>query len=115
MRVTCGSLDEFVEDLRNQLGKDSDVFQKTVRVSTSKRDMDDCAGARFMLTFQASAIVCLPDDSEYLLQMGVDCGIDYEDATREKNGTKELVELKEKLKLFCDESGLIVGPGVIEI
>jgi hypothetical protein len=112
MRVTCETLDDFIEDLRNQ--GSSSVHQNMVRVSTSRRDMDDY-GARFMVTFQASAVVCPSEGGDYLLQVGIDCGVDYEDATREKNGTEGLVKLKERLKSFCGESGLKVGPGVIEI
>ena len=113
MRVVCQSASEFIDDLHVQVkGRGPDcVLQKTVRVSMSRRPIDS---VRFAVTFQASAVVVLPDGGEYLLQCGMDCGIDYEDATEEMKGSDRAAAETKVLKLFCDASGLALGPGVIE-
>jgi hypothetical protein len=113
-------LEDFIEDLKNQteaVGGPVCVIQKTVRVSISRNPVDGNArnAVKFDVTFQASAVIELEGGGEYLLQMGVSCGTDYEDATQEKKGTKKAEEMKKELGDFCDSSGLIVGPGTIEV
>lgn len=79
MRVTCSSVEEFIENLKVA----KEVHQKTLYVSLFKRPCEGtkATASKFDVVFQASTIVITPIDDEewqeHLLEVGVDCGRDY--------------------------------------
>ena len=115
MRIICHSFDEFLQALRAELDAASRdcVFQHALRISVYPRNMDE-HGVRQLINLQVSTIILLPDDAQYLLEVGVDCGIDYNDSTHEMNGTREAARLRAVLQDLCDDRGLKLLPGVIE-
>lgn len=114
MRVVCSELDEFVTNLR--LEPASCVLQQSVRISVTTQPIDGSKhdASRFRVTFHASAVVELEGGGQYLLDCGVDCGVDYRDASQEMLGTAQAEALRAKLVEFCDDYGLKVRPGIIE-
>jgi hypothetical protein len=116
MRVVCTELNDFITNL--QVEPTTSVLQQVVHISTNRRPLDNLdkhKAVRFNVTFHASAVVCLDDGGQYLLDYGEDCGIDYEDAEKELTGTQHANSLRKKLIEFCDECGLKVRPGIIEV
>ena len=115
MRVTCGTIDEFIENLKAL--PHGAVFQKVIYVSRTRNSIDGTArnGVRFSVVLQASAVVDLGDDGQYLLEAGEDCGIDYEDSTQERKGTERASELRQKIKRHCESHGIDVRPGIVDM
>ena len=113
MRVKCHSVDEFLENLR---GEPADaVLQKVVRVSIVHRPApggkDD---PRVPVVFQASAVIEIPEQGQYLLELGENCGADYLDASQDKTGTLAAEGVKKKIQAYCELNGLEVRPGIID-
>jgi len=116
MRVVCSTVDDFLADLETQMrisGGNECVYQQTIRISISESRED--SDIRYNITLQLSAVVCLPDGTQYLLECGMFCGTDYRDASQEWNGTEACAEQKDRIKKFCDVHRLLLGPGVIQI
>ena len=105
MRVVCETLDEFLTDLENE-----ELVQKAIRVTITSHTDDDTV---FDVNFQASAIVYLPDSGEYLIEVGVDCGKDFKDATQNYEGSDNAAELKQRVRDFCKGHSLSLRPGLI--
>jgi len=115
MRVTCNDIAEFLKCLEDE-GNER-VFQRTVRVSRSRNPLDDSKdkAVRFSANIQVSTVIDLGDDGQYLLEAGEDCGIDYEDSTREMLGTEQMEMLRNRIMVCCDRLGLKVLPGLIDL
>ncbi len=119
MRVSCETVDDFLECLEDLAKKESAAFENAVRVSVVR---NPCEGenkrkaVRFEVFFHASAVVQLKDgESEYLLEAAEFCGIDYHDAEPETKGTQKADLLRERMKKFCKEVNLSVLPGIIDL
>jgi len=110
MRVVCDCIKDFIENLESE--KNEDVVQKTVRVNTTFNERGDVTVG---VVIQASTIVNIGDEGQYLLEVGEDCGIDYNDATQEKKGSERALFLKKMIVNYCEGRGLIVKPGMISI
>lgn len=115
MRVSCSDLEQFLENLRT----DPKTLQNRVYSSITYRPYNTEKGleeaTKVSVVFQAHAVVLLGEQGEYLLQVGVDCGFDYRDSEPETKGTDYANRLKEELNSFCNEIGLTVLPGVVDI
>ena len=111
MRVTCSSIEEFLENIQ-QVDSEK-VYSKVIFVSLTRRplDGDKRHAARFQVVLQVSAVINDEEGGQYLLLAGEDCGIDYEDATQEKNGSDAAAALQHQLMSFCDLRGLGIRPG----
>jgi hypothetical protein len=57
----------------------------------------------------------MKEGGEYLLQMGVECGMDYRDSTNELSGTEEAYRQRKLIEDFCKNNGLTVRPGVVQV
>ncbi len=112
MIVQCGTLDEFIECLTAE----ECLFQNVVRVDVSRRALDSGPEhVSFAVTFQATTVVIVREESQYLLQVGVDCGKDYEDASEEREGTDVADRLKSRLEQYVNSRGWKILPGIINI
>jgi len=128
MRVTCKTIEEFIADLSRKIRLFEDetvnnsdlVVGSIVRLSIHRNQE---SSSRYSVVIQASAVVRIianlgdevDDVGEYLLQTGQDCGHDVEAGGGHNEGTEKANRLRDKLKKFCEERGLEVGPGVIEV
>jgi len=114
MRVVCNSLEEFFEDLQTQtaLSGPECVYQKTVRVSISTKRIEQRAQQSVLL--QVSAVVGC-DQGEYLLMLGMDCGVDYLDAEEDCQGSELAIQRRSHVRQQALSLGLVVGPGVIDV
>lgn len=110
MRVTTTSIDEFLQCLVDI----DEVFGSTVRVSITRNPVDGTKrdSTKFTVVIQASTIV-IDDGSEYLLETGQFCGIDYTDATQQKDGSEIANVLKERVIAFALKKNWKVLPGII--
>jgi len=119
MRVVCESFEDFLADVQFQIKENGPkaVADKTIRLSTTKHPVGEGEGkeaVRLMVTMHCSAII-VSGEVGYLLEAGEECGIDYNDATQEKNGSKAMGVKVAALGDFCDSAGLVIRPGVIEM
>jgi hypothetical protein len=113
MRITTKTIDEFLEALTHE----DEIFCNTIRISSGRIAVDAASRepVKFKVVIQASTIVKIGDQSEYLLEGGEFCGHDYEDASQDKAGTKAMQALKEKIQAFAATRNWKVLPGLIEI
>jgi hypothetical protein len=111
MRVQTYNLVDFLDNL-----KQSDVVGKTVWVNRTENPVngDRRTAAKFSVVFQATA-VCQFEQGELLLDLGVDCGFDYRDCSQDDSASKEAARLRAELIAFCEERGLIVRPGIVDM
>ena len=70
-------------------------------------------GVRFEIILQASAILTYNDGGEGLLEVGVGCGPDLEDA-EDFPGTEQAKKLESQITEFTDKRGWRVLPGIID-
>ena len=116
MRVTCNTLNDFITNLRME--PPTSVLQQTVHVSVTERPLDISdkhKAVKFSIMLQASAVITLEDGGQYLLEYGEDCGMDYRDSSNELLGTERTNGLRKKLVEFCDDYGLKIRPGIVQI
>lgn len=112
MRITNQSVAEFLESLTVV----DTVFDSTLRVSINRRPVGDAPGrnaVKFTVVIQASTIVITAEGGEYLLDCGEACGIDYNDASDEKEGSAKAAELKKAIQQTAEQKGWRVLPGII--
>jgi hypothetical protein len=113
MRVTCPTFEEFLECLRDEPAEA--VLQKAVRAAIIHRQPNQ-PGGHGQVIFQASAVISIgTDGGEYLLEVGVDAGRDYYDASGDNSGTIAAEGMREQLRGVCSVLGLKLKPGIIEI
>jgi hypothetical protein len=115
MRVVCHTVEEFLENLRDE----PSVFRDVVRCSRVFRPVDTESlreALKVEVVFQASAVVDLGDDGQYLLEVGVNCGFDYKDGPEpELKGSGNAAAMRKKIIDYCESRGLKVRPGVIDM
>ncbi len=115
MRVTCQTIDEFIQTLESE--GNENIFRATIRVNSIRRPVDgtkhDCSA--FDCLIQASAIVDMGEEGQYLLEAGEECGRDYVDASQEFEGSTIMKELRDKISMFCTFNKLRLLPGLIDM
>jgi len=116
MKVNCGSLTDFLANLQGL--SDNEIFRKTVWVQVDFVPLDGKTpgeSARTKVEFMA---VALADHSQgqYLIEFGLDCGVDYrEGGEPELNGTKRADLEEGNLEVYCEERGLTLLPGLLDV
>ncbi len=120
MRIVCQDIDDFLYNIKKE-GKDN-VYRKVIYVSYVKRPLDknkECVRWEILLqastVIHVSSITGIKDEGEYLLEVGIECGIDYADASKELKGTERATKLKKQIQDFCHANGLTTRPGVIDM
>ena len=110
MRVSCHTIIEFIECLQSI----DSVFDDTIRFSTVSKPLGDnkAKAVRFEVVVQASTVVQCKE-SEYILEVGQVCGIDYHDASQELEGSEVAKAYKKAVEDVVDRKGWKILPGVI--
>ena len=113
MRVVCQSVEEFVADLSAA----GDLFQNVVRFSVLRHPVggNRREAVRFDVVVQASAVVNVNAEEQYLLEVGEDCGTDYLDSSQELKGSERAEVLRREITAFCGLHGWTVRSGMIEL
>lgn len=112
MIVQCNSVDAFLENLKLE----QFIFQDTIRISTTRTSLDSGPPhVTFRVTFHASAVILVDHESQYLLQVGVDCDKDHDDATQSMDGSEMAKSLKLRIEEYAKSRNLKVLPGIISI
>lgn len=112
MRVTTGSIDDFLANLR--AAKPEQVLQRIVYVDVRNTPVGaDSAGMKSSVIIQATAVIAMPEGGEYLLVGGEACGFDYRDNGGEYPGSERAGELKTEVERYCGTVGLAVRPGSV--
>lgn len=107
MRIVCHTIGAFIENLI-----DRNVFEKTVWIDRTKQEINE---NKFLVNFQASAVIMLGKDGDILLQYGEDCGYDHTDGEVSCAGTEQMEKGRKQLVEYCRSVGLIVKPGVVDM
>ncbi len=113
MRITCSSVEDFIEVLNSP---SQEVLNNFIHCDTTSRGLDSSdrhRAVKVSVVFHASAVVNLPDGGQYLLDYSEDCGIDYNDHTQEKKGTERALQIRKSLKDYADLNGLRLLPGIL--
>ena len=113
MRVVCQTIDEFLLCLKEEKA----VVQNAVRVSISERPVDKGArdSIKYEIVLQAAAVVQIDEYSQYLLEVGIDCGVDVRDSDPSMEASIKARNLKQKIEDFCKGRELKVLPGMIHL
>jgi hypothetical protein len=106
MLVTCKSVDDFLANLEQA----DNLFEDAVRIDVTRRQLDE---VRYAVVFQASCVVQTDDGGEYILQVGEECGVDYEDTTQDFGGTDSAADVRHRVTDFCKSRQFKVLPGTI--
>ena len=112
MRIICRSVDEFISNVTG-----CTLFANTCWMSKTKNPMDDNPNnaIKFLVLFQANVVKVFEDGGECMVELGIDCGYDYHDATQDYQGSELADEHRGRLKMFCEEQGFIVRPGILDL
>ena len=109
MRVVVNEWGEFLDELSVDAGT---VAERTVRVRVDRTPLQPEAVAHAVKLW-GTAVMAF-GDGEYLLECGVETGIDDQE-TGEKSGTECAQELLAQLKSAADKNDLYVRHGKIEV
>lgn len=111
MRIATQSVDEFLESLQDV----TDIFDNTIRVSVNRRSNSEHnlrEAPKVDILIQVACVVQI-DGGEYLLETGEFCGVDYNDATQDFQGTKKADQLKSKIQILATAKKWRILPGMI--
>lgn len=107
MRITCHTIEAFIANL-----KMGDIFEHTVWVDQTKREINE---QKYVVNLQASAVLVFPSGGESLLQYGEDCGADLLDGDPDRSGSEIADVKRKKLVEYCDDVGLKVRSGLVDV
>ncbi len=107
MKITCSSVDDFLENLNAAAG----VHRNTVHYDRTDREVSDVCDELF---YQVSAIIEFADDTQALLEVGVNCGIDTMTRDGETEGTTNRGEMHKTLEKYCEAHDLKLLPGILD-
>ena len=112
MKIICTTMDAFFENIKN-----ASLYNNTVWCDITKNPVDGNKqdAVKFAVNFQASAIKQFEGGGESLVEVGMDCGIDYHDASQDYQGTEMAHDAKDALKRLCEEESLILLPGILDM
>ena len=106
MRITCHTIEAFIENLK--LG---DVFEHVVWIDRTEREINEL---KHVVNLQASAVIDF-QDGQALLQYGEDCGVDLLDGVPKMEGSEIAAVKRKKLIEYCDDVGLKVRSGMVDM
>ena len=112
MRIVTKSVEDFIINVQNCV-----LVDNTVWISKSSNHLGENPNnsVKFLVLLQASAVKIFSDGGECLVEMGIDCGYDYRDATQSYEGSEQADELKQSLLEFCEQQGFVVKPGILDM
>ena len=116
MKIVCSTVEEFLENLNDE--NPQSFLRGTIQVSVSRNPLDGTKrdAVKFSVNLQASVLVNMPEDEgQYLIEVGEDCGIDYQDASMDLAGSDVAAEKRAQIIEYCEANGLRVRPGMIEV
>jgi len=85
-----------------------------VSMTENPVDGDRRKAAKFRVAFQVTA-VCEFDDGQFLLDLGIDCGLDYRDCSKDNSASEEAARLRRELVAGCGVRDITVMPGMIDM
>ena len=112
MRIQCDGIDDFLENVRDQ-----QVFNKTIFVNRTKRSLTEESPRTshcVEIILQLSAIVVYPE-GEVLVESGESCGEDCFTGDGKIEGTPVCEKRMKRLDRFCEQAGLTVKPGILDM
>jgi len=112
MRVKTQTLHDFLENISSSSGVVDDIVW--MDAIENPLDGDRRNAVKWLVEFHAYA-VCQLGDGEFLLEMNIHCGIDYHDSSNEREGKRSLERLRDALIEQCNERGLTVRPGAVDM
>ena len=112
MRIICPTAEDFIANLTDAAGLlEGTIWCSTVRGPGGENKREAVV---FNVIFQASAVVVTASGAEYLVDFGLQCGDDYEDAMQEREGTTRADEVRQLIADFAKGKGWRVLPGIID-
>lgn len=107
MRVTCNSIDDFITNLTDVASLN--VLNGIIYVDVTKRPVEN---AKFLVSIQATTVVSMEIDGQYLVVAGEECGRDIVTADADYSGSERSNVLKQRLVDFCKTKNWRILPGV---
>lgn len=110
MRVECGSINEFVDELIAEAA-DGRIYKQIVRVRVD-RNPEQKEAVTFCVVFHASALVGDPGDANELLHYD---GVAGHDNMTLGRGTDIAKMWRGEIQAVCQDHGLTIRPGKFEL
>jgi len=109
MRVSCGQIEDFLNNLRES---DCSVSMKVVFFQKNTRPIGgENQTTKYEISVVATAMVHTVD-ADYLLECGESCGRDLMTADADSSGSKRAGFLEKLVESFCRERGWKMLPGI---
>jgi len=113
MRITCSTLDGFLENLRT-----SAVYQGLVFVEREARPLNGTTkrdATSFEIGLRVATVIEYEDGGQALLEAVEVCGVDRLTRDGDQEGTRLQTELIKQLNQVCNDKGLQVRPGMLDL
>ena len=112
MRILCYTVDDFIKNIEGAKLYDSVVWSN---ITSNPLDDNKQKAVKFEVCYQASTVKKFEEGGECLVELGIDCGIDYHDSTQDFGGTEKAYQSRDLLKKFCDVNRLKLLPGILDM
>ena len=116
MIIKCQSINDFLKNLTGEVVYLGRVYVDRTLSPANGTSLRDASS--WDVTLQVSAILNLGDDEQALVLSGEDCGVHRESGQYregEISGKERADELRTKIIEFCDDAGLKVKPGILDM
>ena len=107
VKITCSNITDFLENLSAV----DNVHRRTVHYDRTSRELSEFSSEVFL---QVSAIIEFADDTQALLEAGVNCGVDRRSADGDLDGSGVQEELMKNIAGYCEANKLKLLPGILD-
>ena len=111
MRIKCSTVRSFLDNLKEQKTYNNTIFVDKYwePINGTRRD-----ATVFDIVMHLTCVVVYQDGGEALLDCAVDCGRDREEDPVLEASVK-YDEFFATISAYCDEHGLVVKPGIVDM
>ena len=114
MRIQCNDVQSFIANLEGQTVHQKTVFVNVTKHSLTEEPVREATSVEVFL--QLSAVIQYPgEDGDALVESGESCGIDRYTVDGALQGKEQCDHLIDLLRVFCDQSGLMIKPGILGV
>lgn len=108
MRVVCDSVEDFLANLKKDSGN---IYRNIVYFSITNKEESE---VKKTVGVQSSAVIDSEEGGQFIVELGLYCGIDYSDHTQDFEGTEAAKSIRTIIANFCNSHDLEVRPGIVD-
>ena len=111
MKVVCGSIEDFTDNVEHLLSKGGRLFESCVRVFKNETKPSEVVTK---IDLVVTTIGLTKEGESYLLELVKECGKDYRDSG-DTSGSEQYAHWVLGIRKWCGSKELYCMPGRIEI